>query len=105
MSTISTHVLNTSSGKAAANVGVRLFESNREIGSSATDANGRCASLLPSGEQLAAGVYRLVFDVQPVFPEGLYPEVSVVFVVRDPAAHYHIPLLISPFGYTTYRGS
>ena len=105
MSTISTHVLNTSSGCPAANLGVRLFESNREIGRGATDANGRCASLLPPGEELAAGVFRLVFDVQSVFPEGFYPEVSVVFVVRDPAAHYHIPLLISPFGYTTYRGT
>jgi 5-hydroxyisourate hydrolase len=105
MSTISTHVLNTSSGKAAANVGVRLLESNREIGRGSTDTNGRCASLLPPGAELAAGVYRLVFDVEPIFPEGFYPEISVVFLVRDPAAHYHIPLLISPFGYTTYRGT
>jgi 5-hydroxyisourate hydrolase len=105
MSTLSTHVLNTSSGRPAANVGVRLFESNREIGRGSTDANGRCASLLPPGEVLAAGRYRLVFDIQPVFRDGFYPEVSVVFIVRDPAAHYHIPLLISPFGYTTYRGA
>ena len=105
MSTISTHVLNTSSGRPAANAGVRLFESNREIGRGSTDANGRCASLLPQGEELAPGVYRLVFDIQPVFPDGFYPEVSVVFIVRDPAAHYHIPLLISQFGYTTYRGA
>ena len=105
MSTISTHILNTASGRPAANVGVRLFESNREIGRGSTDANGRCASLLPPGEVLAARPYRLVFDIQPVFPDGFYPEVSVVFIVRDPAAHYHIPLLISPFGYTTYRGT
>jgi 5-hydroxyisourate hydrolase len=105
MSTISTHVLNTSSGRPAANVGVRVLESNREIGRGCTDANGRCNSLLPPGEVLAAGPYRLVFDIQPVFPDGFYPEVSVVFIVRDPAAHYHIPLLISPFGYTTYRGA
>jgi 5-hydroxyisourate hydrolase len=105
MGAISTHVLNTSSGGAAANVGVRLLKSNREIGRGSTDANGRCASLLPAGAELAAGVYRLVFDVEPIFPEGFYPEVSVVFLVRDPAAHYHIPLLISPFGYTTYRGT
>ena len=105
MSTISTHVLNTSSGSPAANVAVRLFESNREIGRGSTDANGRCSSLLPPGEELAVGAYRLVFDVQFVFPDGFYPEVSVVFIVRDPAARYHIPLLISPFGYTTYRGT
>jgi 5-hydroxyisourate hydrolase len=105
MSTISTHVLNTSSGMPAFNIGVRLFESNREIGHGATDANGRCSSLLAPGEKLVAGVYRLVFDVQSVFPGGFYPEVSVVFIIRDPAAHHHIPLLISPFGYTTYRGA
>jgi 5-hydroxyisourate hydrolase len=105
MSTISTHVLNTSSGRPAADVDVRLFESNREIGRGVTDANGRCGSLLPSGEELASGVYRLVFNIQSVFPDGFYPEVSVIFIVRDPAAHYHIPLLISPFGYTTYRGA
>jgi 5-hydroxyisourate hydrolase len=105
MSTISTHVLNISSGAPAANVDVRLFESNREIGRGSTDANGRCGSLLLPGVELGAGVFRLVFDVQSVFPEGFYPEVSVVFIVRDPAAHYHIPLLISPFGYTTYRGA
>ena len=105
MSTLSTHVLNISSGSPAANVGVRLFESNREIGRGSTDENGRCSSLLPPGEELAGGVYRLVFEVQSVFPDGFYPEVSVVFIVRNPAAHYHIPLLISPFGYTTYRGT
>jgi 5-hydroxyisourate hydrolase len=105
MITLSTHVLNTSSGSPAANVGVRLFDANREVGHGSTDANGRCGSLLPPGEELAVGPYRLVFDVQSVFPDGFYPEVSVVFIVRDSAAHYHIPLLISPFGYTTYRGA
>jgi 5-hydroxyisourate hydrolase len=60
---------------------------------------------LPPGGQLAPGVFRLVFDVQSRFPDGFYPEVAVSFIVRDPAAHYHVPLLIGPFGYTTYRGS
>lgn len=105
MSTISTHVLNTASGAPAINVGVRLFQSNREIGRGSTDADGRCSSLLPPGEELGPGVFRLVFDVQSVFPEGFYPEVSVSFIVRDSAAHYHVPLLVSPFGYTTYRGA
>ena len=101
MSTISTHVLNTSSGKPAANVRVRLIESDREVECGSTDTNGRY-SLLAS---LGPGVFRLIFDVQALFPDGFYPEVSVSFTIRDSAAHYHIPLLISPFGYTTYRGS
>ena len=105
MSTISTHVLDTSLGQPAANLSIRLFQEDRLIASAGTDANGRCSSLLPPGEQLAPGVFRLVFDVQSRFPDGFFPEVAVSFIVRDPAAHYHVPLLIGAFGYTTYRGS
>lgn len=105
MSGISTHVLNTSSGRPASNVDVRLFSGTHEIAAGCTDADGRCPNLLPAGASLQAAVYRLVFAVQSVFPEGFYPEVAITFQVRDPSMHHHVPLLISAFGYTTYRGS
>jgi 5-hydroxyisourate hydrolase len=105
MSSISTHVLDTTSGKPAQGVCVRFCDAEREIASGVTDANGRCSSLLPPGIVLAIGIYRLVFDTSAHFPEGFYPQVTIFFQVRDTAAHYHVPLLISPFGYTTYCGS
>lgn len=105
MSGISTHVLNTASGRPAANVRVRLYCGDREISSQTTDANGRCSALLPSGTLLTAGTYRLLFEVADYFPQAFYPEVTISFMVSDASAHYHVPLLISPFGYTTYRGS
>jgi 5-hydroxyisourate hydrolase len=105
MSTISTHVLDTSAGQPAANIRVRLFSGESEIGSGVTNADGRCAALLPSGANLTPGVYRIVFEVGKRFPDGFYPEVSITFVIRDASTHYHVPLLISPFGFTTYRGS
>ena len=67
-----------------------------------TDADGRAKDLLPNDVKLTEGVYRLTFDN---LPEGLYPEVAITFRVRDASRHYHIPLLLSPYGYTTYRGS
>jgi 5-hydroxyisourate hydrolase len=74
-----------------------------------TDEDGRLRDLLPPDSALGAGDYRLTFDAGGYFAahgaEGFYTEVSVAFVVRDPAAHYHVPLLLSPYGYTTYRGS
>jgi hydroxyisourate hydrolase len=102
---ISTHVLNTSSGKPAGGVPVHLYQADRQIAAGATDADGRCQNLLASGQTLIPGVYRLVFDVAALFPDGLYPEVNISFSVNAEVAHYHLPLLISPFGYTTYRGS
>jgi 5-hydroxyisourate hydrolase len=105
MSTISTHVLDTSAGQPAQNVRVHLFAGEREIGSGITNSDGRCASLLPTGASLTSGIYRIVFEVDERFPDGFYPEVSITFAVRDASAHYHVPLLISPFGFTTYRGS
>lgn len=105
MSGISTHILNTAAGTPAAHIRVRLFQSTREISSNLTDADGRCAALLPKTIELTPGVYRIVFEVGSCFPDAFYPEVSVTFQVRDGSSHYHVPLLISPFGYTTYRGS
>jgi 5-hydroxyisourate hydrolase len=105
MSGLSTHVLDTSSGRPAANMRVRLCDQNGEISSAITDAEGRCASLLPQGVPLRVGTYRLIFETGLYFENGFYPEVCISFVVRDASSHYHVPLLISPFGFTTYRGS
>ena len=114
MSAITTHVLDTSAGRPAAGVPVELAiqdESDawRPIGRGVTDADGRLRTLMPSGEQLMAGVYRLVFDVQTYFAaenvRGFYPRVIVEFTAAEGEAHYHVPLLLSPFGYSTYRGT
>ena len=104
MSSISTHVLDISSGKPAAGIRVHLFGDAGEISSGVTNADGRCPALMPQDYSLSPGTYRLSFEIMDYFPNGFYPEVTVCFQVRD-AAHYHVPLLISPFGYTTYRGS
>ncbi len=110
MSGLSTHILDTALGKPASGVRVRLFKGATEaISSTVTNADGRVAKLLPEGAALETGVYRIVFDVAPYFAASatpsFYPEVAVCFEVRDASAHYHVPLLIGPFGYTTYRGS
>lgn len=113
MSRISTHVLDTSRGQPAAGVLVTLEVETGEgnwkfVGRGATNADGR-AELLPGGQRLAEGTYRLQFDTGAYFrarnTEAFYPHVTVVFVVRDPGQPYHIPLLLSPYGYSTYRGS
>ena len=109
---ITTHVLDTSRGKPAAGVALRLSlhenGSWRELAHGTTDADGRCKSLLSPGP-LAVGTYRLAFEVAAYFVahavESFYPMVSIDFVVKDAAAHYHVPLLLSPWGYSTYRGS
>lgn len=105
MSGISTHILNTSEGKPARNVLVRLFQGGREISSGITNDDGRCPALLPADIELTPGSYRILFEVGSCFPDAFYPEVSVTFQVHDGSSHYHVPLLISRFGYTTYRGS
>ena len=113
MSGITTHVLDTARGRPAAGVPVAL-EAKREggwavVGRGATDADGRLRDLAPPDFVLSEGAYRLTFDAGTYFAaagaEGFYTEVVVSFVVRDAAAHYHVPLLLSPYGYTTYRGS
>ena len=114
MSGITTHVLDVSIGKPAAGVGVRLDRQRSDgqwepIGSQKTDDDGRARDLFPDGEPLAPALYRLTFDVGQYFTanqvEAFYPEVTIAFVVRDASQHYHVPLLLSPFGYSTYRGS
>jgi 5-hydroxyisourate hydrolase len=81
----------------------------RALESASTDPDGRCVQLLPEGELLSPGVYRLVFQPAGYFAaqkiESLYPVVEITFQVRDGESQFHIPLLLSPNGYTTYRGS
>ena len=112
MSGISTHVLDTAKGLPAQGVRVvleRESSSGRffEIGGGTTDSNGRIAQLLDGSEQLETGVHRVIFFVAEYFKgqESFYPEVTVLFEVREPSRHHHVPLLLSPYGYTTYRGS
>jgi len=73
-----------------------------EVARDVTDDNGRIGQLL-SGDALNAGTYRLTFSIEA--EDSFYPEITVQFRVRDPKSHYHVPLLLSPYGYTTYRGS
>ena len=105
MSGVSTHVLDTASGCPVANIAVQLFRDAEKVGDGTTNADGRCPALLPEGVVLQTGIYRIVFDLASRFPGGFYPEVCVSFRVVEPSANYHVPLLVSPFGYTTYRGS
>lgn len=112
-SPITIHVLDTSRGKPAVGVAVVLEQADgkewRELARGKTDGDGRVAALLPKGKPVAAGVYRVTFETGAYFAESktrtFYPRITVLFEVVDPKEHYHIPLLLSPFGYSTYRGS
>jgi 5-hydroxyisourate hydrolase len=113
MSQITTHVLDISIGRPAAGVPVTLeIEKTgrgwKELGRGVTDNDGRLRELLAAGS-LKEGTYRLTFDTRSYFAsrkvEAFYPQVSVVFEVRRSSEHYHIPLLLSPHGHSTYRGS
>ena len=113
MTGISTHVLDTARGTPARDMPVLLERQEssgdwRMIGSGRTGEDGRCGELLPHGEKLSPGIYRLAFDTGAYYSgqgvKGLYPVVQVIFSVRDAETHIHIPLLLSPHGYTTYRG-
>lgn len=110
---ISTHVLDTAVGRPAAGVPVTL-ERRTEGGDwsvvvvAATDQDGRASGLVEDAD-VESGHYRLLFDIEDYFAAGnahaFFPVVQLSFVVADPTVHHHVPLLISPFGYTTYRGS
>jgi 5-hydroxyisourate hydrolase len=108
---ITTHVLDTALGRPAVGVPVTLEVRDgdgawRRIGDGATDDDGRLRTLVPPGALREAGIYRIRFDTAAYFGDaGFYPWVEVVFRIADPAAHFHVPLLLSPFGYSTYRGS
>ena len=114
MNCVSTHVLDTAKGKPASGVPVRLERQDSPgkwapVGSAQTDQDGRCSQLLPEGATLKAGTHRLTFDIASYFAacgvEGLYTVVEITFQVRRGESQFHIPLLLSPNCYTTYRGS
>jgi 5-hydroxyisourate hydrolase len=110
---ISTHILDSALGRPAAEVAVSLAHRQKEewqiLSEAKTDADGRCNQLLPAGTLLESGLYRIRFETTAYYRAqhfaGLYPYVEIVFEVRDAAQHYHIPLLLTANGYTTYRGS
>ena len=106
MSQVTTHVLDTAAGRPAAGVPVTLEDAEGVVAHSSTDADGRAGELGP--DHLAAGTYRLRFDTAAYAgatgAATFFPEVVVTFVVEGDA-HHHVPLLLGPFGYTTYRGS
>jgi 5-hydroxyisourate hydrolase len=111
---ITTHVLDTSLGRPAVGVAVVLERSDggsgwSVLGRGDTDADGRLRTLLPADAKLVAGRYRMVFDTRTYFEarnvRSFYPTVVVIFDVTTGDEHLHVPLLLSPYGYTTYRGS
>lgn len=101
MAGITTHVLDTAKGRPAPGVPLRLMRDERVIFEGVTDHDGR-ARLLDRAEP---GVYRLTFDTGAYNAEGFFPEATIVFRIEETEQHYHVPLLLSPFGYATYRGS
>lgn len=113
MSTISTHVLDTARGRPAAGVRVVMEASTTDgwdrVGATTTDDDGRAPGLLDTDAAVEPGVYRLTFDTGAWFAERgvpcFHPHVTVAFEIADGDDHYHVPLLLSPFGYSTYRGS
>ncbi|MEO7522528.1 MAG: 2-oxo-4-hydroxy-4-carboxy-5-ureidoimidazoline decarboxylase [Ferruginibacter sp.] len=113
VSQLTTHVLDTSVGKPGENITIRLKKPAinggwQTMAQGITNADGRIADLLPAGKNLKPGNYKMVFETGYYFlknnVKGFYPEVEIQFTVFDDA-HYHVPLLINPFGYSTYRGS
>jgi 5-hydroxyisourate hydrolase len=113
LSGLTTHVLDTMHGRPAAGVSLRLSRGGEGVTAAITNRDGRCDQPLLSAEALTAGRYRLEFDVGEYYrdmgvalPEPAFLEVVVIdFGVADTGSHYHVPLLVSPFGYSTYRGS
>ena len=110
---ISTHVLNTASGKPAAGVAIVLqYQAGKnweEFGRGLTDLQGRAADLYQTKNPLQAGTYRLVYETGVYFKgqgtKTFFPQVEIIFEIEKTGEHYHVPLLLSPFGYSTYRGS
>jgi 5-hydroxyisourate hydrolase len=114
MSPITTHVLDTARGRPASGVAIVLETAINstewvELGRGRTDTDGRLRDLLPAGAALQSGTYRLRFATREYFAAlgvpSFYPEVVVMVQIDDPGQHYHIPLLLCPFGYSTYRGT
>jgi len=114
MSSISTHILDIARGRPASAVAVALEmqnadESWTELSHAWTDEDGRVKPFFLLEQPIESGIYRLVFDTESYFAElkvsSFYPQISIIFHIEDPTQHYHVPLLLSPYGYSTYRGS
>lgn len=113
MSQITTHVLDTTRGLPAKDLPITLYQQNadgwQELASGRTNSDGRIADLLADSVVLTEGTYRVHFATQSYFDanqeQGFYPFVDIVFNIDGSGAHYHIPLLLTAFGYSTYRGS
>ena len=109
---ITTHVLDTSAGRPGRGIAIELERAEHGVwhlvGAGITDDDGRLRTLTPAGP-VAPGTYRIRFQVGPYFAarqiEGFFPLVEIQFIVTDGAQHYHVPLLLSPFSFSTYRGS
>lgn len=111
MGRLSTHVLDTSAGAPAQGISVTLLRleggARQEIGTFVTNSDGRTDGPLLSGDAVVPGVYELVFDVAAYFrgTPTFYETIPIRFRVADPAGHYHVPLVLTPWAYSTYRGS
>lgn len=103
---VSTHVLDSVAGRPAAGIAVRLFAGEELVAEGVTDRDGRCRL---TDEATGLGTHRLVFATGQWFAEqgreAFYPEVVLAFSVQEPGEHHHVPLLLAPFAYSTYRGS
>jgi 5-hydroxyisourate hydrolase len=103
---VSTHVLDSVSGRPAVGIAVRLYTGDALLAEGITDHDGRCRLIEAA---TADGSHRLVFDTGRWFAaqgrDTFYPEVVLTFAVREPAGHHHVPLLLAPYAYSTYRGS
>ncbi|XP_034947274.1 5-hydroxyisourate hydrolase [Chelonus insularis] len=111
---ISTHVLDTSQGVAVSNLHVCLYKKVDDIwivvSESQTNLKGRCSDFLEkAGQSLTAGCYKFIFNVGDYFSAtqrlSFYPTIEIIFDIQNPGEHYHIPLLLNPFGFSTYRGT
>lgn len=109
---LSTHVLDTARGRPVDGVAVTLSRRGagggwEEIATNRTDEDGRVGEIVPGGDPLPAGTYQLLFDLRgtPSLAGGWYPEVAIVVDLEASSGHSHVPLLLSPYGYSTYRGS
>lgn len=113
MTGLTTHVLDTTYGRPAAGVALRLFRDGQLMVETHTNADGRCDAPLLTGETIHRGHYRLEFEIGAYFrgkglelPQPAFLDVvAIEFGIAHPADHFHVPLLVSPYGYSTYRGS
>ena len=101
MAGITTHVLDTAKGKPAAGIRITLRRDDEVLFEGETDADGRARLM----EKPESGTYHLLFEIGAYNPDGFFPLATIVFKVDNVDQHYHVPLLLSPFSYSTYRGS